>query len=120
MEIVKDFDNKLLNRKEVIAKFDGDGATPARSAVRKDIAKKLKVDEKLIIINKISSHFGGTDVSVKANVYGDAETLNKVTPEHLVKRNAIPEVEEAPVEEAAPAPAAEEATEAPTEEVKEE
>ena len=41
MEVLKDFDNKLLDRKEVLVKIAGESTTPSRSAVKAELAKKF-------------------------------------------------------------------------------
>lgn len=92
MEVVKQFENKLLNRTEVegVMKL-GVAPIPSRVEVKKNLAKKLKVDEKLIVVNKISSSYGSSEIKVDANVYKDEATLKKITNEHLIKRNKVGE-----------------------------
>lgn len=87
MEIVKNFDNKLLHRKEIVGTLANSGVTPSRIQVRKEIAKKLKVDDKLVVVNKISSSFGNSNVTIEAVVYEKKETLEKLTHAHIKKRN---------------------------------
>ena len=118
MEVVKNIENKLLNRKEIIAKIDDNETSLKRYDVKVQLAKKLKVKEDLIIVQNISQHFGSRAVKVTAYVYDNADALKKLTPEHIAKRNVAPEKPaEETVEEAAPAPAAEETP--ATEEAKE-
>lgn len=97
MEVLKDFENKLLDRREVLVKIAGEGTTPSRTVVKAELAKKFKAKENLIIINMISSTFGARDVEVDASIYKTEVVLKRLTPEHIQKRNAIaaPAVEEA-------------------------
>lgn len=123
VEVVKNFENKLLNRHDVVARIDSNGATPSRQEIKSQLAKKLKVDEKLVVIDKVDTSFGTRAADVSAKVYKDEETLKKLTLEHIAKRNIGPVVEEAVEETPAPAPTApvEEASEeAPAEEAQEE
>jgi len=87
MEIVKNFENKLLGRKEIIAKLEVENATISRVEVKLKLAKTLKVDEKLIIIKEIKTHFGSKFVNVFANIYDNEKVLNETSRDHLVKRN---------------------------------
>ncbi len=95
IEIKKNIENKLLKRKEILAYVEDKDPSIKRFDIRAQLAKKLKADEKLIIIEKITPHFGKKDVDVLANVYDTQEALNKVTSKHLVKRNTPKAVEEA-------------------------
>lgn len=88
MEIVKNFENKLLGRNEVVAKLEVENTTLSRSAAKTQLAKILKVDEKLIIIKEILTSFGSKAVEVVANIYENEEVLNKTSRDHLIKRNA--------------------------------
>jgi ribosomal protein S24E len=88
MEVVKNFENKLLNRKEVIAKIVEKDPSMKRVEVKAQLAKKLKADEKLVVIKKINNHYGSRTVEVEAYVYDDAKTMEKLTPKHIAKRNA--------------------------------
>lgn len=113
MEIIENKENKLLGRKEILAKMSSDGATPRRVQVKKEIAKKLKVDESLVIVNSVENAFGDTNVNIRAKVYENKESLERNARPHMVKRNHVEEpVAEEPVEEAASVEEAkEEATE---------
>ncbi len=94
MEIIKNFENKLLNRKQVTAKIKVDGTTISRAEAKSKLAKALKVEEDLIIIKEIKSHFGSLDVIVEANVYDSKENLEKNARPHLIKRNNPQKTEE--------------------------
>ena len=94
MKIIKEYDNKLLNRKDVVAHFKNDGVTKSRADVKSEIAKKFKVDENLVIVRKIKTHFGSRDFEVVAMIYNDENSLKLVANEHFIKRNT-PKTEEA-------------------------
>lgn len=95
MEIVKDFENKLLKRRELEVELQTDGATLSRDKVKTQLVKELKVeDENLLVVEKIKSHFGSTIVSVFVTVYEDEKAMKVLTPQHIIKRNTAPEAEE--------------------------
>lgn len=100
MKVQNQFDNKLLKRREVVASFTSDGPTVTRAFARKEIAKQLKSDEKLIIVSKIKTTFGSRDVEVQANVYEKRDQLELLTPKHLLERNKIEESAEEKKDEA--------------------
>ncbi len=117
IQIKNNVENKLLGRKEIFAVMNNDGGTPKRAEVRKALAKQLKVDEKLVVVNKVTSYYGNTELNVKAKVYDNEKSLNTNARPHMRKRNAVVEEVVEETEEAAPAPAAEEkAEEVPAEE----
>lgn len=100
MEVVKEFDNKLLKRKELIGKVPlGSSPIPSRVQVKKDLAKKLSVDESLIVIKKIDAGYGALDVKIEANIYEDVSLIPKIETGYIVKRNEMPAPEEKVEEE---------------------
>ena len=89
VEIIKNVENKLLSRKEILAKIPNTGSTPSRADIRKELAKKLKADESLIVINLAQNYFGDSVVNVRAKVYDTKEALEKYARPHMVKRNTV-------------------------------
>jgi ribosomal protein S24E len=95
MKIVKEFDNKLLKRKEVEFDVDSQGTTLSRPDIKEKAVKALKADEKLVVVSSIASRFGSTLTQVIVYVYEDEQTLKRLTPEHVAKRNEVAVAEEA-------------------------
>lgn len=93
MELLKEFDNRLLMRKEVEFLLTSSPITISRSEAKSKIVKTLDVDEKLVVIIKINTHFGSQDVLISAYIYDNEEILNKLTPEHILKRTSDEVVE---------------------------
>ena len=87
MEISQEKENPLLNRKEFVFEYMASSKTPTREEVKKLVVEHLKLDEKLTIIESITPSFCDRKVCVKAYVYEDLETLKKITPKHILKRN---------------------------------
>ncbi|MDL2261434.1 30S ribosomal protein S24e [Methanimicrococcus sp. OttesenSCG-928-J09] len=119
IKIVKDLDNKLLNRKELDFIVEYEGPTPSRADVRKKLAALLNTNVDLLIVQKMESEYGHQLVKGYAKLYESEDRMKLVEPEHVLKRNTMPEepvVEEEPAEEesgeeAAEEPAEEEAAE---------
>lgn len=93
MKVIKEFDNKLLKRKELEFTEEADSVTLSRQQVKAVVAKKYKADESLVIVNKIDSKFGSKLVKVEAYVYEDEEMLKKATLKHIYTRNNPPKEE---------------------------
>lgn len=89
MEFIKDFENKLLSRREVIAKVEVKKETLSRQDAKAQIAKALKVDVNLIIVKEIKTHFGSKVVQVIANIYENEKVLKSTSRDHLIKRNVV-------------------------------
>jgi ribosomal protein S24E len=95
MKVIKEFDNKLLKRKEIEFDVDSQGTTLSRLDIKSKAVKALKADEKLLVVSSIASRFGSTLTQVIVYVYEDEQTLKRLTPEHVAKRNEAPVKEEA-------------------------
>lgn len=86
LEINEEYDNKFLGRKEVRFVVELDGPTPSRKDMLKEIAAKLMVNPNLLVINRITSSYGGKHAFVEAYVYKDEETLKRYTPKYKLER----------------------------------
>jgi small subunit ribosomal protein S24e len=124
LKILEQKEEPLLSRKEIKAELFFEGtATPSNAEVGKNIASQLKVDEKLVVIKKIDTHYGSTEAIVTARAYDSAEAKEKIEPKDKKAEKAKAEAakekpaeekkEEAPKEEK---PAEEKKEEAPKEE----
>lgn len=76
-KILSEKENKLINRKEIIAKIEFTDKTPSNVDVKKKIAEHFKVDEKLIVINHIFQDFGIKEGKVYADIYNSEESFKK-------------------------------------------
>jgi len=111
MEILKQFNNKLLNREEITLSFDSI-TIPSKLDIRKQISEKTKKPEENIVIQKISTQFGNHTMEITAKIYSDVESKDKY--ETLSKKERVKKIDDAKkaVEEA------KKATETPAEEPK--
>lgn len=121
-------ENALLSRTELSIEIKHSGsANPSYENIKKEIASKLKADEKLIVIKHVYPAFGEGKSDVIAYVYKDETSLKKTEPrnkkaEAAAKKAAAEEKPAEPAKEAKPEePKKEEApAEAPKEEKPEE
>ena len=90
IEIVERKENKLLNREEVYAIVKHpNSATPSRAEIRSKISAILGKDEKLVVIKKILSSYGKQISRVWVNIYNDEDSLRKLEPKYILKRNQL-------------------------------
>ncbi|MHA1732233.1 MAG: 30S ribosomal protein S24e [Promethearchaeota archaeon] len=87
LTISEEFDNRLLNRKELDFKvvFRGEG-TPNRLEVRKKLAAMKAADEEVVFIRFMKPKFGVHEVDGLAMVYDDPKSA-QTEPAHVRIRN---------------------------------
>lgn len=95
MNIVNKKENKLLHRLEVEAHLEEKAPAQSRLDLKTELAKKLKVEEDLVIIHEVKNEYGKRSAVILAYVYEDAKAKNAVTPAYMLKRNSKPEAKEA-------------------------
>ncbi|MDR0767698.1 MAG: 30S ribosomal protein S24e [Methanosarcinales archaeon] len=103
IKIVKDLDNKLLNRKELDFTVEYEGPTPSRANVRKKLAALLNKDVNLVLVQSMESEYGHQLAKGYAKVYESADRMKQIEAKHVLKRNTMPEepvVEEEAAEDA--------------------
>jgi small subunit ribosomal protein S24e len=110
MDIIERKPADLLNRENIVARVEFEGATPSRAQLKNQLATKLKTKEELIVVNKVNTAFGKSLAVVKAHVYKNEADMKKMEGKPALKRNAKKEEkkEEKPAEAAPAAPPAEE------------
>lgn len=89
-------DNPFLERIEVEATIDFEGAVPKRSEMRKHIAKSISVDDANVAVISIGKITGRQSAFVKARAYPSQDALKASEPKHILKRNKL--LEEKPAE----------------------
>ncbi len=73
IEVLKDFDNRLLKRRELIIRIDYEGnATPSKEEIREFIAKKYAVEPERIEVSKVLSDLGYPSGKVWAKIWDEA------------------------------------------------
>ena len=82
-------ENILLKREEIEAGIEQAGATPSRKVVTAEAAKKLGVDESLLIVDKISTERGKSGSFAKFLVYKKMEEIPKYKITKSEKRLGI-------------------------------
>ncbi len=85
-EIESDKRNDLLSRREVQFTLKYDGATPSRMQIIGKLCALLNVKEPAVVIDKIHSNFGKTELTGSARVYDSEESKAKTERPFLSAR----------------------------------
>lgn len=100
IEIIKERDNLLLNRKEMTLNIShNSGATPSRDDVKKRLVAELNSQYDLVVVDRLTTEFGAQKTTVYAKVYSDVNRVNQVENKHIIERNKAKPVEEPKAEE---------------------
>ncbi len=82
LKIDSQIENVLLSRKEITGSLAFDKQTPSKKEVVSALAKKLGVDESLVVVKGIYTVFGNHQGQFVAHVYVSRDVLENVEPEH--------------------------------------
>jgi ribosomal protein S24E len=99
MEILKQFDNRLLNRVEAVVTLEAD-VTPSKEDVGKKISEKFSKPVENVVVESIKGKFGSHKFTIEVKVYDDAESLVKYETVSQKERKKKLEDEKKAAEEA--------------------
>jgi small subunit ribosomal protein S24e len=103
VNLINTVENKLLERKEVMAEVSFDGATPKRAQLKEAICQKIAANPEFAVLRNVASSFGRKAVKVVLHAYSAKEKLMAVEPVHIkVREGLMPKPEKK--KKAAPAP----------------
>jgi len=81
MKILSQEESKLLERKNLVLEVDHTlKSTPKKDLIKDEIAKFLKVEEKLLVIKHVYTGFGKSSSKVEVYVYDNEKALKEVEP----------------------------------------
>ena len=78
IELVKEKEEKLFNRKEILVKLDFEKNTPSKEVIKKELSDNLKLNPELLTLNKVKQRFGERTADIFAYIYKDAASLKKL------------------------------------------
>lgn len=87
MNIVKDFRNELLKRRDVVVQKKY-SSNPGFVTAKKDVAEHFKASEECVVICNVMGAFGSDIFSIDARIYDSLEILQKVEPKPRIKKEA--------------------------------
>jgi len=80
INILKDDHKALLSRFELNTEIEFEGATPSKEAVKKEIAKKQKKNEEVIVVKNIFTKFGTNTASSLIYIYDNKKNMDSIEP----------------------------------------
>lgn len=93
IELLKDTENLLLERREIVAKVIHDKATPSFKDVRDQISSVLSSDNKaVVVVHSLKSKPGLKESIASGNVYSDKARAFQVERRYLLAKNFPEEV----------------------------
>ncbi|NMC57980.1 MAG: 30S ribosomal protein S24e [Candidatus Methanofastidiosa archaeon] len=89
LEIVKERENPLFNRKELDVRIIHEGGTPKVSEVRDKLSalKSYKLDS--FVVRSIQTGYGKDESVAKIYLYSDSKNMMKVEQQFILKRNGL-------------------------------
>ncbi|MGV8085746.1 MAG: hypothetical protein ACP5N9_05855 [Candidatus Bilamarchaeum sp.] len=105
VNITKNNENKLLDRKEIEAEISFDGPTPKRGDLKQAVSGKIGANPELMVIRKSMSNFGKKTIKVVLHIYKAKEMLMKTEPVYIKVREGLMEKPAKKKKEAKKAPA---------------
>ncbi len=106
LEIKDKKHNKLMHRDELMFAVSDTKITPARGEIRKQIAAQANAKEDMVIVDRLTTHFGTTNLSGRARIYTKDEDLKRMELKPIIARNRGKEEEKKPPAGAGAAPEA--------------
>jgi small subunit ribosomal protein S24e len=87
IQVIREKNNPLLNRREVIFRVTYDDATPSRKSIVDRLAATLNSNQGLVIVDSIKTEFGKRESIGYAKLYESVERVNEIERSHIIKRN---------------------------------
>jgi len=85
MNVVKDFQNKLLGRRELVLELESE-QNPGTESVNKAVIDQFKSKDDLVVIKRVGSSFGSNKFVIEAFIYDSVEIRDKVEPKKKEKK----------------------------------
>ncbi|MBU0756821.1 MAG: hypothetical protein KKF44_02040 [Nanoarchaeota archaeon] len=95
LELIKEKELPLLSRKRASFWYKESGATPSRKNLIKEIAKRFKANEDLVIIKHIYPQFGSSKAKVLVHIYDDKKKMDFFEHKALLKKHVFKEAAKA-------------------------
>lgn len=86
IEIVKDEENVLLNRRDIVFKTDRIGMS--RKSAKNTLVALLDTTPELLILDRMNTQYGRQDILGYARLYDNEQNLRRIEPDHMIARNA--------------------------------
>jgi ribosomal protein S24E len=105
LEIVKETENRMLSRRELVLTFKAGSGFVSRQSAAEAVASKLGVTKDKVKLISLSGKFGMRDLKATVYVYEDAKMIKRQLPKYLAFRELPKEERKKAREAAKPKPA---------------
>ena len=85
IEMKKDVNNKLLNRREMLLSVSYDGSTPSRDEIKTDVARTFNLKKENMVVVSIGQIYGSRGSEVVIHEYADAKAM-AIAQKHILER----------------------------------
>jgi small subunit ribosomal protein S24e len=85
VKIEKDFNNKLLKRREVSVAMEYEGATPSRADIKQSVSDKFNMNKETMVVVRVDTLFGTNSAKILIHEYADKDSL-KTAQKHTIAR----------------------------------
>ncbi len=106
IEIKSKKDNKLFQRKEILAYAYFTGTTPKRAELKAEVANKAVANPDHCILRSVENEFGLKRVKVALHTYESVDALKKFEPRYILVREGLEQKKAKKAKKKAAAPAA--------------
>lgn len=89
VEVKNKIDNKLFQRKEVLAYAYFTGTTPKRAELKAEVANKVAANPDNCVLRSVENEFGMKRVKVCIHAYESMDNLKKFEPRHVLVREGL-------------------------------
>jgi len=89
VNLISTTENKLLERKEIVAEVIFDGATPKRAELKGAVCQKVAANPELAVVRMVESAYGRKAVRVTLYAYATKERLTDIEPVHIKVREGV-------------------------------
>ena len=89
IEIVKDEENVLLNRRDIAFKAIFEGTVISRERAKNTLVALLDTTPELLILDRMNSQYGKQDILGYARLYDNEQNLRRIEPDYMIARNAV-------------------------------
>ena len=89
VDIKQNSENKLLNRKEIVAHVGFEGPTPKRADIKQSICSKVGANPELMVLRNTLTRFGMHKLVATVHLYPVKEVLVKTEPRYILVREGL-------------------------------
>ncbi len=89
VNLISTNENKLLERKEVVAEVTFEGPTPKRAELKGAVCQKVAANPDFAVVRLVESAYGRKAVRVTLYAYSTKEKLADVEPVHIKVREGV-------------------------------